>query len=137
MILNESTMAVVASIAASAGSAERFAAMRVPDTAHNMHKVAYYVGLEATARSREADRQVKVRREAEKAAETRTPSLLGCWINGKLRFQTRDHDELRAYAARHMDGARNFGNNVWVAPVGSFVDEKAAKAGKGKKARNG
>lgn len=53
----------------------------------------------------------------------KTSSLLGCWVNGKLRFQSREHDNVHAYAA---DKARDFRNNVWLAPVGSFIDTEAA-----------
>lgn len=120
--LNEQNRAVVASVMASVISTERFAAMGVAPSPLNPRVVAYYVGLDAAERARKADAD----KTGPEVAESRTPALLGCWINGKLRYQTRDHDELRAYAARHMDGARNFGHNVWVAPVGSFVDSKAA-----------
>lgn len=90
------------------------------------YAVAYAVGMEAAERDRE--RAARAEREAEAATPVqRTPALLGCWINGKLRFQSRDHDAIHDYAAKHMAGARNFGNNVWVAPVGSFIDTEAAK----------
>jgi hypothetical protein len=43
--------------------------------------------------------------------------LLGCWVDGNLRFQSRDHDAIYEYAGRRMREKRS----VWVAPVGSFV----------------
>ncbi len=44
---------------------------------------------------------------------------LGVWINGKLRFQSRDADAIHDYAAEKR---ADFRNNVWVAPIGSFVE---------------
>lgn len=43
--------------------------------------------------------------------------LLGCWVDGTLRFQSRDHEAIHEYAARRMREK----HSVWVAPVGSFV----------------
>jgi hypothetical protein len=42
----------------------------------------------------------------------------GVYVNGKLKFQSRNEDEIRRYADDKM---RDFRNNVWLAPVGSFV----------------
>lgn len=98
------------------------------------YDVAYAVGMETAQRVRE----VKQRREAEEALMEivkPTPMLLGCWIDGKLRFQSRDHDAIHDYADRHMRGSKNFGNNVWVAPVGSFVDAETAEKGDSRKMR--
>lgn len=82
--------------------------------------VAVAVGKEAALKEQEAAKANRPK----KAPKLKTPSLLGCWVNGELKFQTRDHDELHAYAARKM---QDFRNNVWVAPVGSFIDAKQQK----------
>lgn len=42
---------------------------------------------------------------------------LGVYVDGKLRFQSRDSDAIYAYADRRMTEK----HSVWVAPVGSFV----------------
>ena len=96
------------------------------------YAVAYAVGMERAAQEREAAKQ------AEKAAELtapvlKTPSLLGCYVNGKLRFQSRDHEAIHEYAQRHMNGAKNFGNDVWVTPVGSFITAEQDKKNVAKK----
>ena len=68
--------------------------------------------------------------------KTKTPSLLGCWVDGILRFQSRDHVAIREYAAEKMrpttrklsDGSyRVITADVWVAPVGSFIDAQGQK----------
>lgn len=82
--------------------------------------VARAVALEAVEREKAARQAAK---QSEQQPNMRTPGLLGAWINGKLRFQSRDHEAIYDYAQKHMDGAKNFGNDVWVAPVGSFVDD--------------
>lgn len=79
--------------------------------------VAQAVGREAQLR----EHVQAITNRPKKPAKLKTPSLLGCWVNGVLKFQTRDHDELHAYAERKM---QDFRNNVWVAPVGSFIDAK-------------
>lgn len=87
--------------------------------------VAMAVGREARLRAREA----RVADKPKKAPKLKTPSLLGCWVNGELKFQSRDHEAIRTYAAdkmrawtvRHADGSYYVKtNDVWVAPVGSF-----------------
>lgn len=108
----------------------------------NPRTVAQAVGLEAVAREKAA-RQAAAQ-NAQKP-NMRTPGLLGAWVNGKLRFQSRDHEAIYDYAEKHMRGAKNFGNNVWVAPVGSFVDtateresvKKKLNKVHGKRAKNG
>lgn len=42
---------------------------------------------------------------------------MGVWVNGKLKLQTRDRANIDAAAAKWM----REGNDVWVAPIGSFV----------------
>lgn len=92
------------------------------------YAVAELVAMGAEQREREAAA------DAENAAEKgekkhKTPGLLGCYVNGELKFQSRDHEAIRAYAADKMrpwtvktkhDGYQVRTNNVWVAPVGSF-----------------
>ena len=88
--------------------------------------VAYAVGMEAAQREAEFTKL----HAPETPAKLKTPSLLGCYVNGELKFQSRDHDAIRAYAAEKMSPwtvkTKNGGyqvrtNNVWVAPVGSFA----------------
>lgn len=50
--------------------------------------------------------------------------LLGCWVDGKLKFQSRQHDNVHDYAEDAMQGNKH--RSVWVAPVGSFVDTESA-----------
>lgn len=50
--------------------------------------------------------------------------LLGCWVDGKLKFQSRQHDNVHSYARDAMQGAKH--RTVWVAPIGSFVDAESA-----------
>lgn len=45
---------------------------------------------------------------------------MGVWVDGKLRFQSRDADAIYDYAHEKMNDPRRY--NVWVAPVGSFVE---------------
>lgn len=49
----------------------------------------------------------------------KTAPNVGCWVDGKLRFQSKDRDAVHAYAQGKMEDKRVGG--VWVAPVGSFV----------------
>lgn len=83
--------------------------------------VANAVGMEATEQARKAAAKAELNAKHGKHTELKKPYLLGCYVNGKLRFQSRDHDAIHEYARKHMEGASNFGNDVWVAPVGSFV----------------
>jgi hypothetical protein len=46
---------------------------------------------------------------------------LGVYVDGKLKYQSRDHESIYAYAEDEMNKRRS---NVWVAPVGSFVTEE-------------
>jgi len=95
------------------------------------YKVAQAVGMQ-----RGEDEHNAAQKVAEpEVTELHTPSLLGCWINGKLRFQSRDHEAIHGYARAHMTGSKNFGNNVWVAPVGSFVTAEQASKKNARKAR--
>lgn len=60
--------------------------------------------------------------QAPTVAEEETPTagkkgLLGCWVDGQLKFQSREHVNVHGYAHGKMAERRN----VWVAPVGSFV----------------
>ena len=59
--------------------------------------------------------------------------LLGCWVDGKLRFQSRNHDNVHSYAQDAMNGQKH--RTVWVAPVGSFVDEESASQDDARKTR--
>lgn len=43
---------------------------------------------------------------------------LGVYVDGKLRLQTRDAEAAYEYAGRRMREK----HNVWIAPVGSFVE---------------
>lgn len=43
---------------------------------------------------------------------------LGCWVNGKSRFISRDHEAVHAYGRARMAER----HDVWIAPVGSFVE---------------
>ena len=94
----------------------------------NSRGVALAVGVEAALREREFDRLHRPAPEPKKG----TPKLLGCYVDGVLRFQSRDHEAIREYAAEKMrpttrklsDGSyRVITADVWVAPVGSFVTE--------------
>lgn len=88
--------------------------------------VALAVGREHAARAGQVTLSV--------AEPTTGPGhLLGCWVDGKLRFQSRQHDNVHAYAQDAMSGPKH--RTVWVAPVGSFVDtdgpvKRQRKAGK-------
>lgn len=42
---------------------------------------------------------------------------MGVWVDGKLKFQSRDRAAIDAYAAKKMTEH----HSVWVAPIGSFV----------------
>lgn len=72
----------------------------------------------AQARRAAEDRARKIAEQAEQEP-SKNGRKLGVWINGKLRFQSRDADAIHEYAQRKM---RDFRNNVWLAPVGSFVE---------------
>ena len=111
-------------------AARRIEGYSVPLHALSNHdnKVAHAVALEADIRAAEFDRLHRPALEPKKA----TPKLLGCYVDGVLRFQSRDHDAIHEYAARKMkprtmrlsDGTyRVITADVWVAPVGSFVTE--------------
>lgn len=85
-------------------------------------------------------RERAARREAETLTELATalqaakpgklPRKLGCWVDGKLKYQSRDHASVHEYAERKMQpyttGAAGHlvvnTHNVWVAPVGAFVE---------------
>lgn len=49
---------------------------------------------------------------------------MGVWVNGKLGLQTRNRDAIDDYAQRKMRER----NNVWVAPIGSFVPAKISNS---------
>ena len=94
--------------------------------------VAQAVGAELTQR----ELAFAAQHEPPAPARAKTPSLLGCWVDGILRFQSRDHDAVREYAAEKMrpttrklsDGSyRVITADVWVAPVGSFIDAQGQK----------
>ena len=59
----------------------------------------------------------KLNAEAEEDAKP-LGKKLGVYVDGKLRFQSRDTDAIYAYADRRMKEK----HSVWVCPVGSFVD---------------
>lgn len=91
--------------------------------------VAVAVGKEAAMRDAEATAARERAERRGKPKTSKTPALLGCWVNGELKFQSRDHDAIRNYAADKMqpwtirlsDGSYYVKtNDVWVAPVGSF-----------------
>jgi len=84
--------------------------------------VAVAVGKEAALREQQFDKAHAVTAPRQSG---KTAALLGCYVNGVLKFQSRDHEAIHDYAA---DKATDFRNNVWVAPIGSFVDSKAAAA---------
>lgn len=67
------------------------------------------------------------------AARIGSGPLIGCWVNGKLRFQSRNRDSVHAYARDKMNdkGSRD----VWVAPVGSFQDGETARKADARKMR--
>ena len=94
-------------------------------------KVAYAVGMEAALREREE----KYKTVAPEALKLKKASLLGCWVDGVLRFQSRDHDAIYGFAEDKMKprtvvkGGKPYvtAANVWVAPVGSFIDAQGQK----------
>lgn len=47
-----------------------------------------------------------------------TDKKMGVWVNGKLKLQTRDYAAIINYRDKMITDHRN---NVWVAPIGSFV----------------
>ena len=67
----------------------------------NPFDVAYAVGMEAAEHARRdaVARDLAARR---KTVTLRKPSLLGCWVDGVLKFQSRDHDAIHEYAADKM-----------------------------------
>lgn len=92
-------------------------------------QLAHAVGLEAVERAEEFARLHAPKEEP----KGKTPKLLGCYVDGVLRFQSRDHAAIRDYADKQMrprtmklsDGSyRVITSDVWVAPVGSFIDAK-------------
>lgn len=78
--------------------------------------VAAAVAAEEDARINKeiAERDELARRPV---TQLKTPSNLGCYVEGVLKFQSKDHDAVRDYADRKMSERYS----VWVAPVGSFV----------------
>lgn len=77
--------------------------------------VAYAVGREAL----EHAKREQTRTEAPETPTLKRAGLLGCWVDGVLRFQSRDHGNVHDYAQRRMAER----HQVWVTPVGSFVDK--------------
>lgn len=61
--------------------------------------------------------EIQLSLEPEAVEKPKGGKLVGCWVDGKLRFQSRDRDAIDEYAARRMSER----HSVWVAPVGSFV----------------
>jgi len=47
----------------------------------------------------------------------KTDKLIGVWVDGQLRLQSRDRAKIDQAADSWMKDRRN----VWVAPIGSFV----------------
>ena len=86
----------------------------------NGHAVAVLVAMDAEQREREAAQlaEASVINNAPHSARLKVPGLMGCWIDGKLRFQSRDHEAVRGYAADKITNKRN--GSLWLAPVGSF-----------------
>ena len=78
----------------------------------------------ALGRERAAQDAHSAFRVGAESAPVRPSHLLGCWVDGMLRFQSRQHDNVHAYAQDAMQGAKH--RSVWVAPVGSFVDAESA-----------
>lgn len=98
----------------------------------NPWTIAQAVGAELTKR----ELAFAAQHEPSAPAKTKTPHLLGCWVDGILRFRSRDHDAIREYAAEKMrpitrklsDGSyRVITADVWVAPMGSFIDAEVQK----------
>lgn len=57
-------------------------------------------------------------------AEARPNTLkMGVYVDGKLRLQSRDLEAIHAFAEKQM----NERHEVWVTPVGSFVDDRRKK----------
>ncbi len=83
------------------------------------HAVAYAVGMEQAERDRKA-KAARIKAEEASASERlHKAGLLGCWVDGTLRFQSREHENVHDYARRKM----NERHQVWLAPVGSFQDK--------------
>lgn len=76
--------------------------------------VARAVGMEAEQREAQFNKQ---HTPTEARVKGKTLGLLGCYVNGVLKFQSRDHAAIHGYARDKMSDTRN---SVWVAPVGSF-----------------
>ena len=98
----------------------------------NSWAIAQDVGIELVQR----ELAFAAQHEPPAPAKAKTPHLLGCWVDGILRFQSRGHDAIREYAAEKMrpttrklsDGSyRVMTADVWVAPVGSFIDAQGQK----------
>ena len=87
----------------------------------------------AVGRERAAQDVHSASRVGAESAPVRPSHLLGCWVDGELRFQSRQHDNVHAYAQGAMQGAKH--RTVWVAPVGSFVDTDSAAADDARKMR--
>ena len=87
----------------------------------------------AVGRERAAQDAHSVSRVDAESAPVRPSHLLGCWVDGKLRYQSRQHDNVHAYTQDAMQGAKH--RTVWVAPVGSFVDAESASQDDARKMR--
>jgi len=123
--------AFIRSAQATANARARFNDMGLPFSPSTVlpMELAHYVAQDAAENA-----ELEAWRELVPVAENkRTPGLLGCWVNGKLRFQSRDHDNVHAYAADKMNdkGSRD----VWVAPVGSFPDDNMVRKTDARKTR--
>lgn len=116
--------AAVASMNASASARSRGLDNHKPVV--NPFALAEYVAMDAVAR--EIDK-LQVEAKTAPKPEKKTPSRLGCWVDGVLKFQSRDHEAVRDYAdgkMRPRTVKTNLGyqvatSDVWVAPVGSFA----------------
>lgn len=71
---------------------------------------------EALIAERNARETIEAATKPQAEQKVSKSGLLGCWINGTLKFQSRNHDNVHDYARARMAER----NNVWVAPVGSF-----------------
>ena len=123
--------AFIRSAQATASAMARFNDMGLPPSPSTVlpMELAHYVAQDAGENA-----ELEAWRELAHVEENkRTPGLLGCWVNGKLRFQSRDHDNVHAYAADKMSdkGSRD----VWVAPVGSFIDGDTQRKADARKTR--
>jgi DUF971 family protein len=78
------------------------------------------IKLERIVFGGDAERIVKERESMTSPVQEVKPAgkKMGVWVDGKLRLQSRDRDAIEEYASRRMREK----HNVWIAPVGSFVD---------------